>query len=90
MKLPVFTHPAKHKKWNILFLSVSLHKRIEQLHTKAKNRDPQLVCTMNYVGILKLSTFQKSWLPRHLNVTVINCWPFAGLVIWQWYMKWKV
>jgi len=36
MKLPVFTHPAKHKKWNILFLSVSLHKRIEQLHMKAK------------------------------------------------------
>jgi len=81
MKLSVFTHPAKHKKWNTLFLSVSLHKRIEQLHMKAKNRDPQLLCTMNYDVILKFSTFQISWLPGHLNVTVINCWPLAGLVI---------
>ena len=48
---------------------------------KAKNRDPQLLITLNYDGTLKFSTFQKSWLPGHLNVRVIKCWPIAGLVI---------
>lgn len=87
MKLPVFTHPAKHKKWNILFLSVTLRKTTKQLHMKAKNRDPQLLCILNYDGILKFTTFQKSWLPGHLNIRVINCQPFAALVILQWDMK---